>query len=120
MSDHDVLIAAADVSLRRALKTMLTTRLHMAVVGEACDGDEFCAAAARLEPAIALLDWPLTELCCNGKADACRAHLRQMRVVVLTSNEEQEAAALEAGAAACFRKGAAPDRLIELIETLQE
>lgn len=120
MSDHDVLIAAADASLRRALKTVLTTRLHMAVVGEASDSDEFYAVAGQMEPGFALLDWSLTGLCCNGDDDLCRARLAQMRVVVLTSNEEQEAAALEAGAAACFRKGAAPDRLIELIGNLQE
>ncbi|MCB0056560.1 MAG: response regulator transcription factor [Caldilineaceae bacterium] len=119
MSDHAVLIAAADASLRRALKTVLTTRLHMAVVGEACDGDEFYAAAAWLEPAFALLDWSLTGLCCDGDDDACLARLAQTPVVVLTANEEQEAAALEAGAVACFRKGAAPDRLIELIAKLQ-
>ena len=115
-----VLIAAADASLRRALKTVLTTRLHMAVVGEASDGDEFYAASAQSQPCLALLDWALTGLCCNGDDDVCRARLAQTHVVVLTSNEEQEAAAMEAGAVACFRKGAAPDRLIELIENLQE
>ncbi len=120
MNGQGVLIAAADASLRRALKTVLTTRLHMAVVGEASDGDEFYAASAQSQPCLALLDWALTGLCCNGDDDVCRARLAQTRVVVLTSNEEQEAAAMEAGAVACFRKGAAPDRLIELIENLQE
>lgn len=120
MAGHGVLIAAADASLRRALKTALTTRLHMAVVGEAADGDEFYAAAAQLEPALALLDWALSGLCCNGQEERCRARLAQTRVVVLTSNDEHDAAALEAGAAALFRKGDNPDRLIDLIGGLQE
>jgi len=119
MPGQGVLIAATDESLRRALKTALSTRLHMSVIGEATDGDEFYAAAAQLEPDLALLDWALSGLCCNGHAEACRARLAATRVVVLTANDEQEAAAHDAGAVACFRKGASPDRLIELIGSLQ-
>jgi DNA-binding NarL/FixJ family response regulator len=120
MSGDGVLIAATDESLRRALKTALITRLHMTVIGEAADGDEFYAAAAQLEPELALLDWALSGLCCNGHAEACRACLAVTPVVVLTANDEQEAAARDAGAVACFRKGASPDRLIELIGNLQQ
>jgi two-component system secretion response regulator SsrB len=119
MTSHRVLIAVADESLCRALRTALTTRLHMMVIGEAADADEFYAAAERLDPELVLLDWTLPGLCNNRYIDQCRTSLTQSRAVVLTTNDEQEAAALEAGAAACFRKGANPDRLIELIGGLQ-
>jgi len=104
--DHDI--------LRDGLRALLELAGDMAVVGEARDGREAVAEAARLRPDVVLMDIGMPEL--DG-VEACRrirAQVPETRVLFLTMHESEEYffRALRAGAAGyVIKRTAAADLL---------
>lgn len=111
-----VLIAAADPSLRNALKLILRQRLPMAVVGEAATAAELDASLAQLQPDLLLVDWALPEFQDPAKLAVCQAAAPQVRIVALSVGIEEIAGVLASGADACLARGATPENLIGLLK----
>jgi len=108
-----VLIVDDHPIVRQGLRTYLSTRPGLEVVGEASDGDEAVVEAARLDPDVVLLDLVMPR---GGGVDAIlrlRAAGERPRVVVLTSfaGDDQVVEAVRAGAAGYLLKDVPPSEL---------
>jgi DNA-binding NarL/FixJ family response regulator len=110
-----VLIAAADGSLRNALKLLLRQRLPMAVVGEAATAADLDATLAQLQPDLLLLDWALPEFHDIARITVYQAAAPQAHIVALSVCAEEIAEVLAAGANACLARGASPEHVIGLL-----
>jgi two-component system response regulator DesR len=97
-----ILLADGHSLFREALSTALTAEPDLVVVGEARDGLEAVAEAARTEPQVAVLEADLPN--CDGLRAAAliRGRLPDCLIVPLAADEEPDilASAIEAGAAA--------------------
>jgi DNA-binding NarL/FixJ family response regulator len=111
-----VLIAAADCSLRNALKLLLRQRLPMAVVGEAATAAELGASLAQLQPDLLLVDWALPEFHDPTSLTVYQAAAPLARIVALSVGVEEIAEVLAAGADACLARGASPEAVIGLLK----
>ena len=110
-----VLIAAADCSLRNALKLLLRQRLPMAVVGEAATAAELDAGLPQLQPDLLLIDWALPEFHDTIKLAVYQAAAPRLRIVALSVGVEEIAGVLAAGADACLARGASPENVLGLL-----
>jgi two-component system, NarL family, response regulator LiaR len=113
-----VLIVDDHTIVRRGVSALLTQLRDMVVIGEASDGAQGIAQAARLAPDVALVDL-LMPGDFNGVA-ATREIKRvspRTRVIVLTSyhTDEHIFPALRAGALSYVLKDAAPEALADAI-----
>ena len=105
-----VLVVDDHPIVRQGLRTYLSSRPGLEVVGEAADGDGAVAEAARLGPDVVLVDLVMPR---GGGLDAIRrlrAAGERPRVIVLTSfaGEDQVIEAVRAGAAGYLLKDVAP------------
>jgi DNA-binding NarL/FixJ family response regulator len=115
-----VVVADDHALFRGALRALLKTVDGIAVVGEAADGAEALAAAARLAPDVLLLDVEMPGL--NG-ADALRdirANAPGVPVLMLTVHPERDLLLpmLEMGAAGYLTKDASIQELIDAIRVV--
>lgn len=108
--------------MREALQTALSQESDLEVVGEASDGIEALAAAARLQPDIILMDLLMPGM--DGLESITRLFDEnpQVRILVLTSmeNEEKILAAIQAGALGYFPKTAPRAYLLEAIHKVAD
>jgi DNA-binding NarL/FixJ family response regulator len=114
---HRILIAEDHAILREGLRSLLSLRSELEVVGEAGDGLEAVAQARRLKPDLVLMDLSMPRL---GGLDAVRQIVRRgdgTRVIVLTAHKTEEyvRAALEAGAVGYVLKDAGSEELLAAI-----
>lgn len=114
-----VLIVDDHPIVRQGLRTYLSSRPGLEVVGEASDGDAAVAEADRLAPDVVLLDLVMPRA---GGLDALR-RIRAAggaRVLVLTSfaGDDQVVEAVRAGAAGYLLKDVAPAALEEAIRVV--
>ncbi len=108
--------------VRQGLRTYLSTRPGLEVVGEAADGKEAVAKAARLQPDVVLLDLVMPR---GGGVDVIRrlrAAGERPRVVVLTSfaGDDQVVEAVRAGAAGYLLKDVPPGELEAAIRLVHQ
>ena len=105
-----VLLADDHPVVRQGLRTFLESRDGIAVVGEAADGVEAVAMAARLRPDVVVMDLVMPGM--DGVAATKRIAGSETapRVLVLTSfaGQEQVLPAVRAGAAGYLLKDAEP------------
>jgi DNA-binding NarL/FixJ family response regulator len=117
-----VLIVDDHPIVRQGLRTFLTSRPGLEVVGEAADGEAALVEAARLGPDVVLLDLVMPR---GGGVDVIRG-LRtageRPRVIVLTSfaGDDQVVEAVRAGAAGYLLKDVAPAELEAAIRTVHD
>ena len=117
-----VLIADDHPIVRQGLRTFLTSRPGLEVVGEAADGEAALVEAARLGPDVVLLDLVMPR---GGGVDVIR-RLRtagdRARVIVLTSfaGHDQVVEAVRAGAAGYLLKDVPPADLEAAIRTVHD
>jgi DNA-binding NarL/FixJ family response regulator len=105
-----------DQSLFRAgLRTLLSTRPEVEVVGEAGDGQDAIAIALETRPDVVLMDLKMPRLDGVAATRRLRVQLPACRVVALTTFEDDELVfeALRAGAVGYLLKDAPIARLIE-------
>ncbi|HVW22704.1 MAG TPA: response regulator transcription factor [Opitutaceae bacterium] len=112
-----LLLVDDQAMFREGLRLILVQQPDFEIAGEAGDGRAAIEAARRLRPDVVLMDLRMPLL---GGADATRAILAErpgVRVIVLTTFEEDEEvfAALRSGAAGYLLKASPSDRLCEAI-----
>ena len=115
-----ILIADDHMVVRRGLRSLLTPRNGVEVVGEAGDGVEAVELAHSLQPDVILMDMVMPRL--NGPEAIIEIKKvnPDARVLVLTSFGEQEkvAAAIRAGALGYLLKDSSPDELFDSIRSV--
>ena len=112
-----VLLVDDQSLFREALATLLDVRAEVDVVGEAANGDEALRQAAALGPDVVLMDLRMPVLDGIAATRRLRAELPGVRVIALTTFEDDEDvfAALRAGAVGYLLKDVSSDRLVEAI-----
>lgn len=117
MADIRVLIVDDHPVVRQGLRSFLSTREGIDVVGEAADGETAVAAVAELRPDVVLMDLVMPGM---GGVEATRSISALdggPEVLVLTSfaSEDQVIRAVQAGAAGYLLKDAAPGSVEDAI-----
>lgn len=120
MNPVRVLLVDDQALVRDALRALLSSTPAVEVVGEAADGLEGVRLAASLRPQVTLMDLRMPRL---GGVDATRrirALDANLRVLVLTTFDEDTDVfeALRAGASGYLLKDAGRERLIEALHTV--
>ena len=119
MADAPISVLVVDdhAVVREGLRTFLGLQDGLEVVGEAADGEEACAQAARLRPDVILMDLTMPRLDGVGAMRELRRRLPATRVVVLTSNVDDNRllAAIQAGAAGYLLKSVQPQELARAV-----
>ena len=115
-----ILIADDQALVRAGFKLILESDDALSVVGEAADGEQAVAAAARLRPDVVLMDVRMPVL--DGLEAARRiladpARASEMRVIMLTTFDVDEYvySALQAGASGFLLKDVSPEQLVAAV-----
>lgn len=112
-----ILLVDDQALFREGLRTLLTIRPDLEVVGEAENGLEAVEVAAQLRPDVILMDLRMPVL--NGVAATRRLQEEQpqSRVIVLTTFDDDEYIfdGLRAGAVGYLLKDVSSDKLVEAI-----
>src|SRR5713226_2476939 len=113
-----IIIADDQALFREGLRTLLSTRPDMDVVGEAGDGDEAVALVEKLQPAVVLMDLRMP----NADGIQATARIRErwpeIPVLVLTTFDDDANlfGALRAGAAGYLLKDVSLETLVSAIQ----
>ena len=112
VDDHEV--------VRLGLRALLEHYPHLQVVGEAGSAEEAVIEVGRLQPDVVVMDVRLPD---RSGVDACREirqRFPQIKVIMLTSYEEDDAVfeAIAAGASGYVLKQIGSDALVQAIETV--
>ena len=110
--DHEV--------VREGLRTMLSRREDMAVVGEAGTMAEAIEAAAKAKPDVVIMDVRLPDGSGVGACRAIREAQPETRVIMLTSYADDEAlfASIIAGASGYLLKQTRGQAVVDAIQTV--
>lgn len=110
-----VLLVDDQTLFRAGLRTLLSTRAELEVVGEAGDGAEALTVAAQTRPDVVLMDLKMPVLDGVGATRKLRVQLPSCRVVALTTFEDDELVfeVLRAGAVGYLLKDAPVARLVD-------
>lgn len=114
-----VLIADDHAVVREGLRAFLDLQEGLEVVGEAADGEDAVAQAARLVPDVVLMDLVMPRLDGVGAMERLRERAPGSRVIVLTSflDDERLLPAIRAGAAGYLLKDVEPAELARAIRS---
>jgi DNA-binding NarL/FixJ family response regulator len=112
-----VLIVDDHAVVREGLRTFLELQDGIEVAGEAADGTEAVAAAARLGPDVILMDLVMPRLDGVGAMRELRRREPSSRVIVLTSfgDDDRLLPAIQAGAAGYLLKDVEPAELARAV-----
>jgi DNA-binding NarL/FixJ family response regulator len=110
-----VLLVDDQTLFRAGLRTLLSTRPELEVVGEAENGQEALRVAAQTRPDVVLMDLKMPVLDGVAATRRLRVQLPACRVVALTTFEDDELVfeVLRAGAVGYLLKDAPVERLVE-------
>lgn len=112
-----VLIVDDDRASREGLRELLELRPNLEIVGEATDGAEAVGLATRLHPDLVIMDVQMPNMDGLEATRRIKADHPEMRVVLLTTYRDYQAAATRAGADAFLLKG---DGIAPLLAALRE
>lgn len=112
-----ILIVDDQTLFREGLRTLLSVRPDLEVVGEAADGREALKQAETLKPDVVLMDLQMPVLDGVAATRRLRAEHPECRVIVLTTFDDDEYVfdGLRAGAAGYLLKDAPSEKLAEAI-----
>lgn len=113
-----VLVADDDMSVRSALRLLLEQEPGISVAGEVTNYSELSQKVKEMKPDLILLDWQLTGGHNTEFLEAMQQELPGTRVVVLSSQPDNQKRALSQGAIAFVCKEEPPERLIKIIRRL--
>ena len=110
-----VLLVDDQTLFRAGLRTLLSTRPELEVVGEASDGLDALAVAAQVRPDVVLMDLKMPKLDGVAATRRLRVQLPSAQIVALTTFEDDELVfeVLRAGAVGYLLKDAPVERLVE-------
>ncbi|MEU6408123.1 response regulator transcription factor [Microbispora sp. NPDC046933] len=116
-----VVLADDQVMIRHGLRALLTAEPGLEVVAEAGDGQQALAAARAHRPDVVVMDirMPVLDGLAATRAIAADPHLSEVKVLILTTFDEDELVfeAIRAGAAGFLLKDAEPAELLRGIRT---
>ena len=115
-----ILIADDHMVVRRGLRSLLTPRNGMEVVGESADGVEAVSLAKELQPDVILMDMVMPNKDGVTAIEEIKQYNPEARILVLTSfgEEGQVAKAIKAGALGYLLKDSSPDELFQAIRNV--
>lgn len=118
MSGIRLLIVDDQVLFREGLRTLLSVREEVEVVGEASNGREAIDLIATRRPAVVLMDLRMPELDGVAATRIIRERYSEVRVIILTTFDDDDLVfeGLRGGAVGYLLKDSPTDRLIEAIE----
>jgi DNA-binding NarL/FixJ family response regulator len=122
MSDKITVLLVDDQALfREGLRTLLSLQPDFDVVGECANGQEAVDAAARLNPAVVLMDLNMPVLDGVAATRRIRAQAPATRVLVLTTFDDDEMVfdGLRAGASGYLLKDTPSEVLFNAVRTAQ-
>ncbi len=110
-----VLLVDDQTLFRAGLRTLLSTRPELEVVGEAGDGLDALAVAAQVRPDVVLMDLKMPKLDGVAATRRLRVQLPSAQIVALTTFEDDELVfeVLRAGAVGYLLMDAPVERLVE-------
>ena len=113
-----VVIADDQALFREGLRTLLSTRPDIEVVGEAGDGEEAVALVEKLDPDVVLMDLRMPKLDGIQATARIRDRRPQIPVLVLTTFDDDANlfGALRAGAAGYLLKDVSSETLVAAIQ----
>ncbi len=117
-----ILIADDHAVVREGLRTLISTKPGMAVVGEASDGLEAVALARTLRPDVILLDMVMPHMDGLQAINAIKQENPSARILVLTSCDDDERvfSAIKAGALGYLLKDSSPQQLLQAIDDVYQ
>ena len=112
-----MLLADQNADVRHALALLLRTALDLEVVGEAgdCTG---LSARSREQADLLLVEWAGIALEAPQQLAELRALNDRLRIVVLSTQPEDRAAAIAAGADAFISKVDPPDQVLAVVRAV--
>ena len=115
-----VVIADDQPLMRAGLRTLLELESDIEVVGEAEDGREAVAEASRLRPDVVLMDVQMPHLTGVEATRTLRAQLPEVRVLILTTFDDDRTAfeGLGAGASGYLLKDVSGEELAAAVRTV--
>ena len=115
-----ILLADDHPIVRDGLRLLLEAQPHLHVVGEAADGQESLRKAHALRPDVVLMDLAMPRLNGLQATQRLRTELPNVKVVVLTAQEDEGYLdqLCQAGAAGYVRKRAASEDLLKAIDAV--
>jgi DNA-binding NarL/FixJ family response regulator len=115
-----VLIVDDDDLMRTGLRGVLSSDEAIEVVGEASDGREAVYRSRLLQPAVVLMDVRMPDLDGISATRAVLAALPDVKVVILTTFEQDDYifGALGAGASGFLLKRTRPEELVAAVHTI--
>lgn len=115
-----ILLADDQTQVRTALQILLKYQADMQVVGEASEGQTLLIQIEQTNPDLILLDWNLPDLTAIGSVIGLRRTRPDLLIVVLSGRPESRRDALAAKADAFVSKIDQPERLLAVLQTMQE
>jgi len=115
-----ILLADDKPQVRSALRLLLEQELSLQIVGEAINTNSLLEMTRSTQPDLVLLDWELPGLSTSNLLPRLRQYSPQSQVVVLSSHPEAREAAMVAGSDAFISKGSPPERLLTMLNRLQQ
>ena len=115
-----VLLVDDQALVRSGFRLILDAQEDMEVVGEAADGRAAIEEAARLHPAVVLMDVRMPEVDGIAATRTIVAERPEARVLVLTTFDEDRIVydAMKAGASGFLLKSAPPAQFVEAVRTV--
>jgi len=117
-----ILIVDDHESIRRGIRSLLSTSTEWQVCGEACDGVEAVEKTRQLRPDVVLMDTTMPRLNGFQASRTIQMDRAAAKVVMISQNEPDRIAqqTRESGAASCIAKTALGHELIPVLHSLFE
>ena len=117
-----ILIADDHAVVREGLRTLITAKPGLELVGEATDGNEAVLMARSTQPDVVLLDMIMPNKDGLAAIEEIKADNPDARILVLTSfsDDEKVFAAIKAGALGYLLKDSTPQQLIQAIHDVHQ